>query len=77
MAALDVVYIGLIEDHRKLAESLDDRDLVTQDMIVGQIGTLELLHWLVRAHVESSAGEILTTSSTEKAAATKARAKVK
>jgi starvation-inducible DNA-binding protein len=76
MAALDVVYTGIIEDHRKLAESLGETDLVTQDMLVGQLGTLELLQWLVRAHVESTEGVILTTADTERAAAQKARAKV-
>lgn len=59
MVALDSVYTGIIEDHRKLAESLDDVDLITQDMLVSQLGTLELLQWLVRAHIESSQGEIV------------------
>lgn len=76
MAALDVVYTGIIEDHRKLAEQLGETDLVTQDMLVGQLGTLELLQWFVRAHVESSEGEILTTSSSERGAARKARARI-
>ena len=76
MAALDVVYTGVIEDHRKLAESLSETDLVTQDMVVSHLRDLELLQWLVRAHVESSAGEILTTSDSEKGAASLARRKV-
>ena len=76
MAALDLVYTGIIEDHRKLAESVGETDLVTQDMLVEQLGTLELLQWLVRAHLESSEGAILTTATTEKAAASKARSKI-
>jgi starvation-inducible DNA-binding protein len=45
-------------------------------MLVGHLGTLELLQWFVRAHLESSEGEILTTSSSERGAAQKARARI-
>jgi starvation-inducible DNA-binding protein len=73
MAALDVVYSGLLEGHRETEEAIGEMDPVTQDLLISQLGQLELLQWFVRAHVESGAGEILTTSGTERGAAKKAR----
>lgn len=73
MAALDVVYSGLIEGHRKTEEKVGEMDPVTQDLLITQLGRLELLQWFVRAHVESGEGEILTSSDSEQGAAKKAR----
>lgn len=75
MAALDVVYSGLIEGHRGTEESIGEMDPVTQDLLITQLGQLELLQWFVRAHVESGSGEILTSATSEKGAAKKAREK--
>jgi starvation-inducible DNA-binding protein len=75
MAALDVVYTGLIEDHRAAETKIGDKDRVTQDMLLDHLGKLELLQWFVRAHVESSGGELVALAGTEQAAARKARAK--
>ncbi len=70
LGALDVVYVGLLEDHRKAQQQLGELDPVTEDMVIGQIKTLELFHWFVRAHLESITGDIATESaSTEKAGA--------
>jgi len=60
LGALDVVYVGVIEAHRKAADAVEDLDLVTQDMLVGQLGDLEQYHWFVRAHLESDGGELST-----------------
>ena len=75
LGALDVVYSGVVEDHRAAADELEDLDLVTQDMLVGQLDGLEQFQWFVRAHLERSDGSIpQTTSEEEGAAAGKERA---
>jgi len=60
LGALDLVYAGVIQDHRKAIEATDDLDLVTQDMLIGQAGLLEQYHWFVRAHLETAGGELAT-----------------
>ena len=70
LGALDQVYAGVIADHRKAIDATEEPDPVTQDMLIGQSGQLELFHWFVRAHLESSGGELSTAgaSSEEQAA---------
>ena len=58
LAALDLVYTGVIEDHRADIELTDDLDPVTQDMLIAQVAQLELFQWFVRAHLESTTGEL-------------------
>ncbi|CAN5738196.1 DNA starvation/stationary phase protection protein [soil metagenome] len=58
LKALDKVYDGVIGDHRKVLEELDEVDLVSQDMIIGQTDKLELYQWFVRAHLESADGTL-------------------
>ncbi len=75
LGALDIVYAGVIKDHRAAIEALEDLDLVTQDIVVGQTAELEQYHWFVRAHLEGSQGTLSTSGArTERAAATKATA---
>jgi starvation-inducible DNA-binding protein len=70
LGALDLVYGGVIEDHRKAQATIAELDPVTEDILIGQIGELEQFHWFVRAHLENSAGELATSNaSTEKEAA--------
>jgi starvation-inducible DNA-binding protein len=70
LAALDLVYTGVIEDTRSGIEKLDDLDLVSQDLLIGHCGELEKFQWFVRAHLESSTGELSNAgTSTEKSAA--------
>jgi starvation-inducible DNA-binding protein len=74
LGALDIVYAGVIEAHRKAIEATDEPDPVTQDMLIAQSGQLEQFHWFVRAHLENSGGQIATSGArTEKAAARRAR----
>ncbi|WP_304109414.1 Dps family protein [Mycolicibacterium bacteremicum] len=74
LAALDLVYTGIIEDTRKNIERLDDIDLVSQDLLIGHAGELEKFQWFVRAHLESSGGTLVHEGeSTEKGAADQAR----
>ncbi len=58
LKALDDVYSGVIEDHRKAIELTDDLDLVTQDMLIGQTEKLEMFQWFVRAHLEDGTGAL-------------------
>jgi starvation-inducible DNA-binding protein len=58
MAALDVVYQGVIADHREAIQRFDDLDLGSQDLLIAQSNQLELFHWFVRAHLEDSSGRI-------------------
>jgi starvation-inducible DNA-binding protein len=74
LGALDVVYAGIIEAHRKAIAATDEPDPVTQDMLIGQAGQLEQYHWFVRAHLESPSGSLRTAgASTERKAAARAR----
>ncbi len=67
LGALEVVYRGVIEAHRAAIDATEDPDPVTQDMLIGQAGQLELFHWFVRAHLESSGGELSTDGATSEA----------
>jgi starvation-inducible DNA-binding protein len=60
LGALEVVYTGVIEAHRKAIDATEDPDPVTQDMLIEQAAQLELFHWFIRAHLESSGGELST-----------------
>ncbi len=76
LAALDLVYTGVIEDTRKCIETFDDLDLVSQDMLIGHAGELEKFQWFVRAHLENSGGQLANKgATTEKAAASRAKKK--
>jgi starvation-inducible DNA-binding protein len=75
LGALDVVYQGVISDHREAADSIEDADPVSNDLLIGHLHKLELYHWFVRAHLESASGALSTNGATkEKTAASKAEA---
>lgn len=70
LAALDVTYQGVITSYREAIKTVDDLDLVTQDMLISQTDQLELFHWFVRAHLEDQGGNLKTSdASTESGAA--------
>ena len=69
LGALDVVYRGVIQQTREVAEELKKLDPVTQDMLIGQLDKLELFHWFIRAHLENSGGEIVTAEAKSEATA--------
>ncbi|BBY63786.1 Dps family protein [Mycolicibacterium helvum] len=74
LAALDLVYDGVIEDLRKAIDTTEDLDPVTQDLLIGHAAALEKFQWFVRAHLESAAGTLTHAGkSTEKGAAGAAR----
>lgn len=70
LAALDLVYDGVISDVRKGIAATEELDPVTQDMLIGQSAALEKFQWFVRAHLENAGGALpFDESSTEKDAA--------
>jgi starvation-inducible DNA-binding protein len=74
LAALDLVYNGVIADTRKAIERAGEIDPVTEDMLIGQVGELEQFQWFVRAHLESAGGSLVSGDArTEAEAADKAR----
>ncbi|AAS06110.1 MULTISPECIES: Dps family protein [Mycobacterium avium complex (MAC)] len=76
LAALDLVYNGVIEDIRQYIDETDELDQVTQDLLIGQAAQLEKFQWFVRAHLESAGGQLAHKGkSTERAAAQSARGK--
>ena len=75
LGALDLVYQGVIADHREAAQAVEEADPVTNDLLIGQLGDLELYHWFIRAHLESSSGALSTNgASKEQTAAQRADA---
>jgi starvation-inducible DNA-binding protein len=76
LAALDLVYNGVIEDIRQAIDETDEIDQVTQDLLIDQAGNLEKFQWFVRAHLESAGGKLTHAGkATEKGAARTARRK--
>jgi starvation-inducible DNA-binding protein len=78
LAALDLVYNGVVEDIRKAIDETEELDQVTQDILIGHARELEKFQWFVRAHLESAGGKLAHEGSThEKGAASAARRKSK
>src|ERR1700687_6343201 len=46
LAALDLVYNGVIEDIRKAIDRLEELDLVAQDVLIGHAGELAEVPWV-------------------------------
>ncbi|MFF9689984.1 Dps family protein [Streptomyces sp. NPDC014623] len=72
LGALDLVYTGIIEDHRKAAAKAGSVDPVTEDLLIEHLRSLEQFQWFVRAHLENSSGALITAdagSETQAAAA--------
>lgn len=61
LGALDMVYTGVIEDHRSDIDKLGELDPVSEDMLISQVADLEKYQWFVRAHLQNAGG----ASSTE------------
>jgi starvation-inducible DNA-binding protein len=76
MAALDIVYDGVIADHRAAIEELEDLDLITQDLLIEQSEDLEQFQWFVRAHLESPTGELPHAQAHDERDAARAAAEV-
>jgi len=74
LGALDHVYTGVNGSHRETIEAIADADPVSEDMLIAQLADLEQFQWFVRAHLESSAGELPTVGEKGERAAAKAAA---
>jgi len=55
---LDKVYTGVITAHRQAADATEKLDLITNDLLVGQLHDLEKFQWFVRAHLETAGGAL-------------------
>lgn len=64
LGALDLVYSGVIGDHRSGQQRVADLDPVTEDLLIGHLRQLELFHWFVRAHLENVGGTLSTKGAT-------------
>jgi starvation-inducible DNA-binding protein len=74
LAALDLVYNGVIADCRAAIERAGESDPVTEDLLIGQTAELEQFQWFVRAHLENAGGQLASAGAeTEEEAADKAR----
>ncbi len=74
LAALDLVYNGVVEDIRKGIAETEKLDPITQDILISQAAELEKFQWFVRAHLENAGGSLTHEGSTsEKGAADSAR----
>jgi len=72
LAALNLVYDGVIADHRAGIERTEELDPITQDMLIAQSADLEQFQWFVRAHLENTDGTLRSAdATTEKTAAAK------
>jgi starvation-inducible DNA-binding protein len=76
LAALDLVYNGVIEDTRKGISDTEKLDPITQDILIDHAAELEKFQWFVRAHLENAGGGLdHGDASSEKGAAKSAKAK--
>lgn len=75
LGALDIVYNGVNEDQRTAIGKLAELDSVSEDLLTGHAGELELFQWFIRAHLESSGGKLATQGITSEHEAAKAARK--
>ena len=74
LAALDLVYVGVIEDNRRAIGKVGKLDPITEDTLISQTGELEKFQWFVRAHLENAGGSLSNADAhTETQAADSAR----
>ncbi|MFE7794795.1 Dps family protein [Streptomyces sp. NPDC057460] len=77
LGALDLVYSGVIKDHRSAAEKVASIDPVTEDLLIGHLRSLEQFQWFIRAHQENSNGTLIQASASSEAEAAEATAPVR
>lgn len=63
LGALDKVYENVTSGHRQAIEKISDVDPVSEDLLIGQAGELEMAHWFVRGHLSDVDGRLATSSS--------------
>lgn len=72
LAALDLVYTGVIGDHRAGIGRTESLDPVTEDMLIAQSADLEQYHWFVRAHLENADGVLRSAGAATETGAARA-----
>jgi starvation-inducible DNA-binding protein len=80
LGALDLVYAGVIASHRAAIGQVGNDDRVSEDLLIGQTGTLERSHWFIRSHLADWAGGMANAGSRSEltaaeSVATKSRAR--
>lgn len=63
LGALDKVYEEVTAGHRSAIERVAELDPITEDLLIGQAGDLEMAHWFIRAHISNVEGELVTARS--------------
>jgi starvation-inducible DNA-binding protein len=74
LAALEVSYTGIIEDHRLAQKKLADTDPMSEDLIIGQARKLEHFQWFIRAQLETNEGRLIVDANSELEAASQVAA---
>lgn len=69
LAALDLVYTGVVTDHRKTIDEVGDTDPISEDLLVGQTRQLEKFQWFVRSHLADWAGGVANAGEVDEMAA--------
>ncbi|GHB25053.1 MULTISPECIES: Dps family protein [Streptomyces] len=64
LGALDLVYTGIIEDHRRAVQEAGGIDPITEDLLIEHLRGLEQFQWFVRAHLESGSGSLSNAGAT-------------
>ncbi len=59
LAALDLVYVGVITDNRGSIEKFGQIDPITEDLLIGHTAELEKFQWFIRAHLEEIGGTLV------------------
>ncbi|WP_330248594.1 MULTISPECIES: DNA starvation/stationary phase protection protein [unclassified Streptomyces] len=77
LGALDLVYSGVIKDHRSAAAKVASIDPVTEDLLIGHLRSLEQFQWFIRAHLENSNGTLIQAGASSEAAAAEATTPVR
>ena len=74
LAALDLVYDGVVQDVREGITKTENLDPVTQDILIDHAAEREKFQWFVRAHLENAGGALVHGGSdSEQSAADAAR----
>lgn len=60
LGALDKVYERVISQHRDAISAVEQKDSVSEDLLISQTATLDLHHWFVRAHLSDTEGNLAT-----------------
>ncbi|GGK28052.1 hypothetical protein GCM10011583_70090 [Streptomyces camponoticapitis] len=64
LGALDLVFTGIISDHREAVAASEESNTVSQDLLIEHLRGRELFQWFIRAHLENSGGSLSTSDQT-------------